>query len=84
VRRCPKKCFFKRKPHQQVWKKCVSEKDNVVCIGREFLEYNRFPLICEVRRETYGQNTLQYPYKLDDTELRDPSTIVREVLSAKQ
>jgi hypothetical protein len=32
------------------------------CIDVSFLDYNRCHLMCEVRRATDGQNTLQYLY----------------------
>jgi hypothetical protein len=32
------------------------------CIDVAFLDYNRCPLMCEVRRETDGRNTLQHLY----------------------
>jgi hypothetical protein len=49
-----------------------------VCISREFLDYNKFPLMCEVKRETDGRNTLQYIYQWDVMELRELETRVRE------
>jgi hypothetical protein len=57
-----KKWFFRRKPQQYFWKSMQMD-GPMSCMHRYgILDYNRCPLMCEVKRETDGQNTLQYLY----------------------
>jgi hypothetical protein len=56
------KMFFKKKPQQYFEKLCKWKGQCLVCTCKAFLDNNRCRLMCEVRREIDGQNTLQYLY----------------------
>jgi hypothetical protein len=60
----PKNGFLEGNLNNMFGKVCKWMGQCLGCIDVEFLDYNRCPLMCEVRRETDGRNTLQYIYTM--------------------
>jgi hypothetical protein len=58
----PKKGFLRGSLNNIFGKVCKWMGHFLGCTDMEFLDYKISPLMCEVIRETDGQNTLQYLY----------------------